>query len=110
MSPRQVNYYDNRTVFLEGSVELNRDFTLFNVVLQPYLRATARYDLKPLVDTIASGEDVEAAIGRWHGQLRGGVRAQLGPQIQLSVSGGYLTLGIDGVDAWAARALVTARF
>jgi hypothetical protein len=34
----------------------------------------------------------------------------LGPQFQVSLSGGYLSLGIEGVDAWEARALVTARF
>jgi hypothetical protein len=42
--------------------------------------------------------------------LRGGVRAQLGPQIQFSVSGGYLSFGAPDLDAWEARAGVSARF
>jgi outer membrane autotransporter protein len=96
--------------FVEGSIELNRDFFVANWLLQPFVRATARYDTQRIVDAINTIDDNVVDINRWRGQLRGGVRAQLGPQFQVSLSGGYLSLGIEGVDAWEARALVTARF
>jgi outer membrane autotransporter protein len=101
--------YDYR--FAEGSVELNRDVLFSNgLVLQPFLRATARYDLQRVVDSVTTIDDVDVELGRWHGQLRGGFRAQFGPLIQLSLSGGYLSFFTPGVDAWEARASLSGRF
>jgi hypothetical protein len=101
--------YDYR--FAEGSVEFNRDVWFPNgLLLQPFLRATARYDMQRIVDTVATinGDDIE--LERWHGQLRGGIRAQFGPMVQLALSGGYLSFFTPGVEAWEARAFLTARF
>jgi hypothetical protein len=79
-------------------------------LVQPFVRATARYDLQRVVDAISTigGDDIE--LERWHGQLRSGVRAQLGPMIQFTMSGGYLSFFRPGVSAWEARAFLTARF
>jgi hypothetical protein len=97
--------------FVEGSVELNRDLWFSNwLLLQPFVRATARYDTQRIVDSVNTIDDNVMDLGRWHGQLRGGLRAQFGPQIQLSLSGGYLSLSTPGVDAWEARAILSARF
>ena len=81
-----------------------------SLLVQPFVRATARYDLQRVVDAISTigGDDIE--LERWHGQLRGGVRAQLGPMIQFTMSGGYLSFLRPGVSAWEARAFLTARF
>ena len=101
--------YDYR--FSEASVEFNRDVWFSNgLLLQPWLRATARYDMQRVVDTITNinGDDVE--LERWHGQLRAGLRAQFGPAVQLSLSGGYLSFFTPGVSAWEARARLTSRF
>jgi hypothetical protein len=97
--------------FTEGSIELNRDVWFSNgLLLQPFLRGTARYDMQRIADTISTinGDDIE--LERWHGQLRAGLRAQFGPTVQLSLSGGYLSFFTPGVQAWEARALLTARF
>jgi hypothetical protein len=74
------------------------------------LCATARYYTQRLVEQVNTIDDNVLDIGRWQGQLRGGLRAQFGPQFQLSLSGGYLSLGTEGVDAWEARAILSARF
>ena len=96
--------------FMEGSVELNRDILFTNWVLTPFVRATARYYTQRLVEQVNTIDDNVLDLERWQGQLRGGLRAQFGPQFQLSVSGGYLSLGTEGVDAWEARAILSARF
>jgi outer membrane autotransporter protein len=97
--------------FVEGSVELNRDLWFSSwLLLQPFVRATARYDTQRIVDSVTTIDEVDMDLGRWHGQLRGGVRAQFGPQIQVSLSGGYLSLCTPGVDAWEARAFASIRF
>ena len=84
--------------FTEGSIELNRDVWFSNgLLLQPFLRGTARYDMQRIADTISTinGDDIE--LERWHGQLRAGLRAQFGPTVQLSLSGGYLSFFTPGV-------------
>jgi hypothetical protein len=92
-------------------VELNRDLWFSSwLLLQPFVRATARYDTQRIVDSVTTIDEVDVDLGRWHGQLRGGVRAQFGPQIQVSLSGGYLSLCTPGVDAWEARAFASIRF
>jgi Autotransporter beta-domain len=96
--------------FMESSVELNRDILFTNWMLTPFVRATARYYTQRLVEQVNTIDDNVLDIGRWQGQLRGGLRAQFGPQFQLSLSGGYLSLGTEGVDAWEARAILSARF
>jgi hypothetical protein len=97
--------------FVEGSVELNRDLWFSSwLLLQPFARATARYDTQRIVDSVTTIDELDVDLGRLHGQLRGGVRAQLGPQIQVSLSGGYLSLCTPGVDAWEARAFASIRF
>ncbi len=97
--------------FVEGSVELNRDVWFSSwLLLQPFLRATARHDLQRVVDSLSTIDGFDVELPRWHGQLRGGVRAQLGPVIQLSLSGGYLSFFTPGVDAWETRASLSARF
>ena len=66
--------------FTEGSIELNCDVWFLNgLLLQPFLRGTARYDMQRVADTISTinGDDIE--LERWHGQLRAGLRAQFGP-------------------------------
>jgi hypothetical protein len=83
---------------------------LSGLLLQPFVRVTARYDTQRVADSVATFDDTVIDFGRWHGQVRGGVRAQLGPQIQVSVSGGYLSLFTPGVEAWEARAFATVRF
>jgi outer membrane autotransporter protein len=96
--------------FMESSVELNRDILFTNWVLTPFVRATARYYTQRLVEQVNTIDDNVLDIERWQGQLRGGLRAQFGPQFLLSLSGGYLSLGTEGVDAWEARAILSARF
>ena len=97
--------------FVEGSVELNRDVWVSRgLLLQPFARATARYDTQPIIDLLTTIDGTDVDIGRWHGQLRGGVRAQWGPLIQVSLSGGYLSLGTPGVNAWELRAALNVRF
>jgi hypothetical protein len=96
--------------FMEGSLELNRDIPFTNWMLTPFVRATARYYTQRLVEQVNTIDDNVLDIGRWQGQLRGGLRAQFGPQFQLSLSGGYLSLGTEGVDAWEARAILSTRF
>jgi opacity protein-like surface antigen len=96
---------------VEGSVELNRDFVVDQrLLLQPFMQATLRYDTERLVDVITTinGEDVE--LSRWHGQLRGGVRAQLGSQAELWLSAGYLSFFNPGVDVWEAKGHFRVRF
>jgi len=87
---------------MESSVELNRDILFPNWTPTPFVRATARYYTQRLVEQVSTIDDNVLDIGRWQGQLRGGLRAQFGPQFQLSLSGGYLSLGTEGVDAWGA--------
>jgi hypothetical protein len=96
---------------VDGSVEISREIAIgseFSV--RPFLRATLRYDTQRLVDVVTNidGDDIE--LTRWHGQLRGGVRAQLGPRAELWLSGGYLSFFTPGIDAWEAKAHFRVRF
>lgn len=96
---------------IEGSLEINRDIALDSgLLVQPFLKATLRYDTERVVDVVSrlNGADVE--LERWHGQLRGGLRAQLGSQAELWLSGGYLSLFTPGIDAWEAKAHLRVRF
>lgn len=96
---------------VEGSLELNRDF-LFDhrLRLQPFVRATLRYDTERLVDSITKLDGTEIELTRLHGQLHGGVRAQLGSQAELWLSGGYLSFFTPDIDAWEAKAHFRLRF
>lgn len=96
---------------VEGSVELNRDIVLdHHLLLQPFVQATLRYDTERLVDVVTTidGNDVE--LSRWHGQLRGGVRARLGSQAELWLSAGYLSFFNPGIDVWEAKGHFRMRF
>ena len=96
---------------VEASLEMNKDVTLSSGLwVQPFLRATLRYDTERIVDTVSplNREDVE--LTRWHGQLRGGVRAKLGAQSELWLSGGYLSLFTPEIRAWEAKAQLRVRF
>lgn len=96
---------------VEGSVEVNRDFVLDQrLLLQPFVQATLRYDTQQLVDTVTTIDGTDVGLTRWHGQLRGGVRAQLGSQAELWLSGGYLSFFTPGIDAWEAKAHFRMRF
>lgn len=96
---------------VEGSVELNRDFVLDSrFLLQPFVQATLRYDTQQLVNTITTIDGTDVDLTRWHGQLRGGVRARLGSQAELWLSGGYLSFFTPGIDAWEAKAHFRMRF
>jgi hypothetical protein len=97
--------------YVEGSLEVNRDITLNSgLLVQPFLRATLRYDTKRLVDEVSPLNRDDVELTRWHGQLRGGIRAQLGPQSELWLSGGYLSLFTPGIDSWEAKAHLRVRF
>ena len=96
---------------VEGSLELNRDVALDQrILLQPFVRATLRYDTQRLVDVVTTLDDVDIELTRWHGQLRGGVRAQLGSQTELWLSGGYLSFFTPGIQAWEAKTHFRMRF
>ncbi|MCC8971922.1 outer membrane beta-barrel protein [Bradyrhizobium sp. Cham227] len=96
---------------VEGSVEVNRDFVVDQrFLLQPFVQATLRYDTQQLVDTVTTIDGTDIGLTRWHGQLRGGVRAQLGSQAELWLSGGYLSFFTPGIDAWEAKAHFRMRF
>jgi opacity protein-like surface antigen len=96
---------------VEGSVEFNRDFMLGEQLrVQPFVRATMRYDTEQLVPTVTRLDDTEVELPRWHGQLHGGVRAQYGRQTELWLSGGYLSFFTPGVQAWEAKAHFRMRF
>ena len=72
--------------FTEGSIELNRDVWFSNgLLLQPFLRGSARYDMQRVADQISTinGDDVE--LERWHGQLRAGLRAQFRQRSTLAI-------------------------
>lgn len=96
---------------VEGSLEFNRDIVLdHRFLLQPFMQATLRYDTERLVDSVSNfnGDDVE--LTRWHGQLRGGVRAQLGSQAELWLSAGYLSFFTPEIDAWEFKGHFRMRF
>lgn len=95
---------------VEGSVELNRDLVLDHWLLQPFVRATLRYDTERLVDVVTKLDGTDVELTRWHGQLHGGVRARVGSQAELWLSGGYLSFFTPGVDAWEAKAHFRLRF
>ncbi|WP_431014493.1 outer membrane beta-barrel protein [Bradyrhizobium pachyrhizi] len=96
---------------VEGSVELNRNFVFDQrYVLQPFVQATLRYDTQQLVDTITTIDGTDIGLTRWHGQLRGGVRAQVGSQTEVWLSGGYLSFFNPGIDVWEAKAHLRVRF
>jgi opacity protein-like surface antigen len=96
---------------VEGSVEVNRDFVLDQrLLLQPFVQATLRYDTQQLVDTITTIDGTDVGLTRWHGQLRGGVRARLGSQAELWLSGGYLSFFNPGIDVWEAKAHFRVQF
>jgi opacity protein-like surface antigen len=96
---------------VEGSLELNRDVALdHRVVLQPFVSATLRYDTERVVDVVTRLDGTDVELERWHGQLRGGVRARLGSQAELWLSGGYLSFFTPDIDAWEAKAHFRMRF
>jgi opacity protein-like surface antigen len=96
---------------VEGSVELNRDVVFDQrLLLQPFVQATLRYDTERLVDVITTVNGEDVALSRWHGQLRGGVRAQVGSQAELWLSGGYLSFFTPGIDVWEAKGHFRVRF
>jgi outer membrane autotransporter protein len=96
---------------IEGSLEINRDITLDSgLLVQPFLRATLRYDTERIVDGLSRFDGSDVEIERWHGQLRGGLRAQFGPQGELWLSAGYLSLFTPDVKAWEAKAHFRLRF
>ena len=97
--------------FVEGSVELSRDVWVSSgLLLQPFARATARYDTQPIVASLTTFDGTDIDLERWHGQLRGGIVRQFGPLAQVSLSGGYLSFGTPGVNAWESRAALNVRF
>ncbi|WP_429020830.1 outer membrane beta-barrel protein [Bradyrhizobium sp. I1.14.4] len=96
---------------VEGSVELNRDVVLDQrFLLQPFVQATLRYDTQQLVNSVTTIDGTDVELTRWHGQLRGGVRARLGSQAELWLSGGYLSFFTPGIDAWEAKAHFRMQF
>lgn len=96
---------------VEGSVEFNRDIVLdHRLLLQPFAQATLRYDTERLVDTVTKLDGTDDELPRWHGQLRGGVRARFGSQAELWLSGGYLSFFTPGIEAWEAKAHFRMRF
>jgi opacity protein-like surface antigen len=96
---------------VEGSLELNRDMAIdARLLLQPFVRATLRYDTERLVDVVSRLDGADVELKRWHGQLRGGVRARLGSQAELWLSGGYLSFFTPEIDAWEAKAHLRVRF
>jgi opacity protein-like surface antigen len=96
---------------VEGSLELNRDVAFDSrLLLQPFVRATLRYDTERLVDVVTRLDGTDIELERWHGQLRGGVRARLGSQAELWLSGGYLSFFTPEIDAWEAKAHFRMRF
>lgn len=95
---------------VEGSVEINRDLVLDHWILQPFVRATLRYDTERLVDVITKVNGTDVELTRLHGQLHGGIRAQFGSQAELWLSGGYLSFFTPETNAWEAKAHFRLRF
>lgn len=96
---------------VEAALEINRDIALNSgVLVQPFLSAALRYDTKRIVDVVSTLDGADVELERWHGQLRGGVRARLGPQSELWLSGGYLSLFTPDIEAWEAKAHFRVRF
>lgn len=96
--------------FVEATVELSRLFQTTAGALRPFLRPGLRYELDRPVDEAVRTDGTTKSLERTYGQIRGGLRWQIAPAVEISASVGYLSLFVPGVDAWEGRGLVSVLF
>jgi outer membrane autotransporter protein len=103
---------DENQGLVDVSLEVNRLWSVSDdLLVLPYGRAGIRYDF----DRPNDGELVTPTLelvtpSAWSGNLRLGVKALVNKNMIVDVSGGYLSLGQNGLDVWNGRLAVSWLF
>ena len=70
----------------------------------PYVRAGGRYAFQQANNgKILSGDLTLVTSSPWSGNIRGGLRTLVSDKMVVDVSGGYLSLGQNGLDIWEGK-------